>query len=409
MHLCDYRPYVMLGLATLCALIIGLVIGQRLVQKDRRHTSGRPALSLQQVVLCYLGSVVLSMTAQGFVGAVPGIAQGIIAITLIRYGFVFLLVRRMMTPPANIVGVWLLVLLEITLGLTGFFATFRESLIMVLLAVLERSYGSGKRHWGLLAGVAASVIVFGMLWVGIKRDLRQTYHADMHQPLDVRLAYVFELSQQWAAQGWGGWAENMDQLMDRQWDVRFPALALARVPSVEPHANGAILYRAVYHITHPRLIFPNKRAPDHTSDLVTKYTGVRVAGRKTNTSIAFGYVIQSYIDFGVPLMFVPVIVYGVYCGFIYRLLLKLVRDRELAVMLVCVIAWFSLFKEEVSWAFLLGKSLTMLIFLGGGILVIDRFLARPRERLSRPRRGRAQVAPRTDSSQKTDQEGVGSP
>ena len=35
--------------------------------------------------------------------------------------------------------------------------------------------------------------------------------------------------------------ETADKLVDRMWTIYYPALVLARVPSVLPHTNGAIL------------------------------------------------------------------------------------------------------------------------------------------------------------------------
>ena len=109
-----------------------------------------------------------------------------------------------------------------------------------------------------------------------------------------------------------------DTLVDRMWTIYYPALALARVPSVIPHTNGQIFGAALLHIVTPRVFFPNKGELPSDSDEVRKYANVAVAGREVSTSIAFGYSAESYIDFGLPWMFAA----GVLLRRVHRRLLR---------------------------------------------------------------------------------------
>ena len=101
-----------------------------------------------------------------------------------------------------------------------------------------------------------------------------------------------------------------------------------------------------------------------------------VAGTQEGTSIAFGYAIESYVDFGVPLMFLPIFFYGVLLGAAYQLLLRAVRHRELAVALVTVVFWLSLYLFERSWVKHLGFTVTLIAYLGGATILADRVLLR---------------------------------
>src|SRR4029077_12105570 len=83
-----------------------------------------------------------------------------------------------------------------------------------------------------------------------------------------------------------------DALVERMWAIYYPALALERVPEVIPHTDGTILAAALTHIVTPRVFFPDKPELPSDSESVRKYSNVRVAGRETNTSIAFGYSIE---------------------------------------------------------------------------------------------------------------------
>jgi hypothetical protein len=101
---------------------------------------------------------------------------------------------------------------------------------------------------------------------------------------------------------------------------------------------------------------------------------VYVAGREANTSIAFGYAAEAYIDFGIPLMFLPVFVFGVVVGVLYALFRQLVWHRELFVAFATVTFWLTVYLFERSWATMLGVSLGFMVYLGIPVVLLDRFL-----------------------------------
>ena len=148
-----------------------------------------------------------------------------------------------------------------------------------------------------------------------------------------------------------------------------------------PHEDGAILWRAVRHLFATRLLFPDKEPLESGSEMVLRYAGVLVAGAGTRTigpeaetSIAFGYAGESHVNFGVPLMFLPVLVFGFLMGVVYKWLLTRVSHRELAIGAATVIFWLSLYLFERSWIRMLGLSVTLIVYLGGATLLVDRFL-----------------------------------
>jgi NhaP-type Na+/H+ and K+/H+ antiporter len=101
---------------------------------------------------------------------------------------------------------------------------------------------------------------------------------------------------------------------------------------------------------------------------------VWVAGPEENTSIAFGYAAESYVDFGVPLMFLPILIYGLLMGLAFQWWLRLIRIRELAIPLVVVMFWLALYLFERSWAKTLGGAGTLMIYLGGATYLVDRLV-----------------------------------
>ena len=184
---------------------------------------------------------------------------------------------------------------------------------------------------------------------------------------------------------------DLDMLIDRGWAIYYPALAVARVPAVLPHTEGALIGAALQHLVTPRVLFPDKGELPSDSEMVRKYSGVWVAGAEENTSIAFGYAVESYVDFGVPWMFVPALLFGVFCGLVYEWFLRLISYRELAVALMTVVFWLSLYLFERSWVRTLGLSVTMMVYLGGLGFLVDRFQLM--HALPRPGSGAAAVDP----------------
>ena len=110
------------------------------------------------------------------------------------------------------------------------------------------------------------------------------------------------------------------------------------------------------------------------SEKVRNYSNVRVAGRESNTSIAFGYSAESYIDFGMPLMFLPVFCFGVFIGAMYALFRSIIWHRELFVAFGTVAFWLSAYLFERSWATMLGVTVGFMVYLGLPTVLLDRFL-----------------------------------
>jgi hypothetical protein len=226
-----------------------------------------------------------------------------------------------------------------------------------------------------LSAIATVMLLTGVLWMGIRSPLRSDAEQLAHLTLLQRLDYTTTLAQTFASGATESKLDAVDNFIDRMWDVYYPALALARVPSQVPHSDGEIMTAALQHVVTPRILVPDKKDVESDSLQVRRYAGVNVAGPEQNTTISFGYPIQSYIDFGLPLMFVPVFLFAVFMGAAYRMFLRLIIHREIAVAVVTVIFWMALYAGNKSWAKMLGLALTLIVYLGGFTVVIDRYLA----------------------------------
>jgi len=373
----DWRPMVMIALGCCLALAAGIRLGL-LVKPAPDPTKPRPgfAFSFGLLVSVYVTTVFLEGTLTTIAPDYPSLRQIITTFDSARLGVLFLILRRLCAPPPRFAILALVVGIEIVLGITGFFAGFREPIVLAVLAVLEVFDRRSGKHWVALAVASVAICALGVLWMGIRTDYRRDY-VEMDQfsgSRNARITRIEDLTSTFMRNDADGLLKTTDQLVDRMWTIYYPALALQRVPSVLPHTDGQILGAALLHIVTPRVFFPNKGELPSDSDEVRKYANVAVAGREVNTSIAFGYSAESYIDFGLPWMFLPILAYGIFVGACYAVFRSLIWHRELFVAFATVSFWISVYLFERSWATMLGVTVGFMVYLGGPMVLLDRFL-----------------------------------
>src|SRR5262249_59920906 len=80
----------------------------------------------------------------------------------------------------------------------------------------------------------------------------------------------------------------------------------------------------------------------------------------------------SYVDYGVPGMFVPAFIWGLFIGAAIELIYREYHHRDMAVSVATVIGWISLYLFERSWTKTIGFSGTLLIYAGGLCYILDR-------------------------------------
>jgi hypothetical protein len=386
MYLSNYRTMVLLGLGCIGALTLGLALGLRSARFGREPATRSLAVPWRTLFMGYLAATFLNVFIRELAWSVPGLSQGLIAIGYLRLAILFLVFRRLIRPRLR--WEWFLGILgvEVVLGFTGYFAGFREPLILAFLALLEVFDARSVSQWMRMAALAVVMLAAGVVWIGIRTSYRAEVGDDLSQSRAERLERVGTLSSEWFVSEMDSMTEDVDELVERLWAIYYPALAVARVPEVLPHENGAILLAALTHLVTPRVLFPEKGVLASDSEMVRKYSGIFVASSEENTSIAFGYAAESYVDFGIPLMFAPALVFGVVMGLVYRIVFRVLRHRELVAGFACIFFWISLYLFERSWVKTLGTTGTLLIYLGGVVWLLDRKLARQLWHRPRPRR-----------------------
>jgi hypothetical protein len=117
-------------------------------------------------------------------------------------------------------------------------------------------------------------------------------------------------------------------LVDRISYIDFYSATIAYVPeSPRDEEIGNKLINAFQFALQPRFLFPNKAITDDSQDL-NKYTGLKVSGKESATSIGLTYMADGYIDFGSNFFFITPLIVGLFIGFFYKLLYNLADSSE---------------------------------------------------------------------------------
>ena len=385
MRIVDYRPMIIVGLASVAAMFAGYLLGAGFYKRRRSAPSNtlQIPLSRSKIAVFYIASVAVTGTLQHFAWSLPAITQILLVLSLARFGLLFILVTRLLGPPASWGWIAFIAAMELALGFGGYFADFRQPIMIIAIAIMGKLDLKKPRTWAVIGAIGVSAVIAGVAWTGIKPLIR-TGFGETSSVFD-RIGRAATTTRTVFGDNPQAWQRETDGLISRIWQVKYPAMALVRVPSVVPYENGTILWSVLVNIFTPRFLFPEKGELPSDSEKVRKYSGVWVAGRESRTSYAFGYAAESYVDFGIPLMFFPIFFYGLLMGVVRRHLAKWIRYSDLRDGAIAVIFWSSMYLFETSWVIMVGLAITQVVAIGGGAVLIDRALrSKQRHRLRSP-------------------------
>jgi hypothetical protein len=376
----DYRPMVLVGLGCVLSLVFGIRLGMKLVRRWRKRPVTR-GVELGVRWTSLIGVYVCSLIAQGFLQDFafdhPDFTQPILAMRFIHLAALFVILRRLTRPFVRWWWIAGVVSVEIVIGLTGYFAGFRDPIVMSAIVMIEVFNPRRLQHWLIVVVLAVAMFFLSTMWMGVRTQYRAMLDAEVFEQTDrSKFDTMADLVGSWWRHDQGQMSDNIDKLVNRVWTIYYPALAMARVPAIVPHTDGSILFGAITHVMSPRVFFPTKAELQSDSEMVRRYAGVYAAGAEKNTSIAFGYAAEMYLDFGVPEMFMPIFALGCLMGIAYEELRRRLRHDDLRRGLLAVVFWLSLYLFERSLVKMMGTTGTLLVYLGGPALLLDYYLSR---------------------------------
>ena len=326
-------------------------------------TSKASHVNIANSFVAYLFCFAIATVAGFFAFAVPSLAQPIYALVTLKWLAIFILFYSVIQQQSGYVFLFFAVVLELSVGVMGYFADFKGVFFVLLVAALT-STRLRRKHLVATIMIAASLFVLGIVWSAIKQDYREFLNQGSGEQevvvsLEERGAKLSELV---GNVSWETFTNGLDALVLRVSQVNLFALTLLNVPDRVPYADGALWGDALKRIVTPRLFFPGKAVVDD-SERANLYTGIQIAGVERGTSIGVGYVAESYVDFGPVFMFMPIFVLGLFYGLIYRLFV-FCREKLLGFAIATSILVFGAYTIETSNAKLVGVNVTVLLVMG---------------------------------------------
>lgn len=315
-----------LGLFSLTFYLIGIhIVTKKIkpVQQDSLYNILRRYDS-RRLILLYVIVSLLSALFNSSIIHVPG-GQLLLAITYLKWVLLTLLIIHTIAVDNNRTLVILLVLVEVLLSFSGFWAAFKDYILVALGAYLMFSPRLSLKTYFILSIVFSVSLFFAVVWTYSKGEYRKYLTGGERTQFIIEqdnlsnIQKFYEIVQRdFLSQNFKeNFLIGFENLIYRVSYVEFLALTMKQVPTYLPHENGNLLVSAIEHILKPRILFPDKK-PIYDSDLTSKYTGVQFAGAEQGTSFSLGTVAESYVDFGKYYMFIPILFFGLWIGWMYK-------------------------------------------------------------------------------------------
>jgi hypothetical protein len=355
-----------LGLVTVVALACGMRVGRGggvLVSKDELKASVRE-LSPSRLMLAYLVGLSFSFLATGAGGIYPGVRQALLVVGLFRWLVAFLVLWAALNE-GRFKRVALVVLgIEIALGFGGYFSSFKTVLFLAVIAVLGNEVKPIGFFRPRLILVYSVSLLLTMYWQAIKADYRVFLNQGTGS--QVVLVSVSErilfLAEKTSTLTFSDLFDGLDQGLDRIGYLVYFAKVIDQVPEHIPFQSGRLWAEALTHVLTPRLLFPSKGSISD-SERTTYFSGERVSGEETGSSISLGYAAESYIDFGPVGMCVPIFALGALWGVAFWWLVRCSANRLLGLAAATTVILTGAILFEASNVKILGGALTNILVL----------------------------------------------
>lgn len=361
-----YGPYVtrafwysMVSLAVFALAFRFALSGVRPPSDDKldEHLDWRPS----SLFWLFLATSVLAAAASLGASFSAGLAQPLAAVGSLKYAVLFVLFATVVSTRNGIEWLLAALAIEVVAGFGGFFSSFKEVFIVLLLAGLAARLP--LRTGNLIGGLAAiaTLLCLGLFWTAVKaeyRDIVSGYSGAQAVNVSVpeRAGLLLDKALHPGAIDWGLAA---DQLLRRIAYIDFFG-AVIGYTEVAPEPETFGRWRdALEHVVKPRILFPDKAVLNDT-EVFIRYVRTDLGDEtRAGTSISIGYLGENFIDFGFPGMLFPVALLGLLLGGMLRY------------FMTRPVAWMARegFATALVLALVTGMELSLAKFLGGTIIV----------------------------------------
>lgn len=344
-------------------------------EKDGANSPIKELVGINQFnLVAFWAGIFLADAVVSGVVRIPGINVAWQPIAMLRFGAALLLFQSVFANNRGWGYLLLVAGVECVVGFLGYFSGFKLVFYLLILGASSLLHYRPSVRFPFAVCVLL-LLGFALTWQTIKRDYRMFLSGGEREQsvtvsVEERLNY---LSQSVRSLNADSFAEAAERSLSRIGYVTYFGHCLSNVPNYVPHAGGRLWKEALMNVFMPRILFPNKMV-FNDSARTNEFSGIQVAGAHQGTSIGIGYVGESYIDFGVPGMFVPIGFFGLFVGAGYGFVLRTLKPHGVGVAMGTSLLFASNLTLESSNAKMMGAFMSSFLVYWVIIAIQQRYI-----------------------------------
>jgi hypothetical protein len=303
---------ILISLSALLAIALGMRWGVRFggsrFRKRSYITSSKTRVGervdFNRLLVFYVGSLVVSQAMGLLAAAIPALTQPFLAFALLKYVAIYAIAGSVFASDRGYL--WLLLVIggEFIVGMTGYFASFKEPVFLLGIALASSRHGLARvKNWVIGLACVAAVLWVSIVWTAVKMEYRSEMYGKSLQEKATWLTYSY-LSRKI------DYADAATRLLDRVGATELFARVLANIDTGSINNDFNFYRAAIHNVITPRVLFPDKAALND-SKITTALTGQRI---DEETSIGVGYIAEAQVDFGFPGLLLPMLAIGFMLG-----------------------------------------------------------------------------------------------
>lgn len=359
----DLTKAAYLGFAGLSMFAIGMRLGSGNVGETPLQVFHQDATRWRQSMALRIGltAMVCGHLATALSAFLPPLREPLLAVGQLVYGGMFFLFYWSLVTGRQTVLVASVMVVELVIGMSGFFSEFRFTLFVAAIALLCSQHRFRPRTLVIGVVMAAVALNISVFWTWVKPDYRSFLNQGSgeqvaNQPLGERMDFLVDAATRFDRDAYDS---GLARFISRQSYIDFLAGTLEYVPSIQAHEGGGRTVAAVGHLLIPRLVWPGKPPLESDTLVAQRYTGLNFNNSDV-TSISLGYLAELYVDFGYGAILACLVV-GLLVGYQVKTLLGYRGSPPLINLSLAVMVVFPVMLFERSLVKIIAPS--MLLFI----------------------------------------------
>ena len=315
-----YEAYY-LSLLGLLALSAGIWLIMRNVPVARRPEIAAcvEEIDTKKIAVAYVIAIMAMPVLMKFGQYSGGLQQFVQKFSHLKWSLFFLFFLSTFLKNERKRAFYFIAAIELLLAFTGFFSSFKDYFMVLGIGYLMVHQKVSIKQMLWMGILCVILFNFFVVWQHVKMEYRAFLtRGEKTQSIKVgKLEALDKLSGLVARMDTAVYRDGVIRLIERTSYIDFFSASISYVPRYHAHENGKLWWAGISHVLTPRILFPGKESIDD-SQVAMRYTGLKFATAAEGASISLGYMGETYVDFGPQNMILPLIIFGMAVGLIYR-------------------------------------------------------------------------------------------